>query len=301
MATTNKTLKMQGLNKKNINTSQNTKSKIKEFFVTFAIYAELIMVSAIVLVPILWIIGSSFNQGSSLASSTMFPENPTLKHYRTLLTETNYIRWYINTFKIAVIHMILSVCLSTSMGYIFARFRFKGKKVALISILVIQMFPGFMAMTALYVLFFTFNLLDNHWALILCYAAGQIPINTWLIKGYLNSIPRELDESAMLDGASKIQTFTHIIFPLVKPIVSFVAVTAFMTPWMDFIFPRLIISTNSNLTLAVGLFDMITGDTQNSYTMFAAGAVLVAVPITIAYISLQKYLIEGITAGASKG
>jgi len=301
MATTTKSLGMQGAGKRKIDTSQNTKSKIKEFFITFAIYAELIIVSIIVLFPILWIVGSSFNPGSSLASSSMFPENPTLKHYRTLLTETNYIRWYANTFKIAIIHMTLSICLSTSMGYVFGRFKFKGKKVALLSVLVVQMFPSFMAMTALYVLFLTFNLLDNHWALILCYAAGQIPMNTWLIKGYLSSIPKELDESAMLDGASKIQIFTKIIFPLIKPIVSFVAVTTFMTPWMDFIFPRLIISTNENLTLAVGLFDMISGETQNNYTMFAAGAVLVAVPITIAYVGLQKYLIEGITAGASKG
>jgi len=299
MTTTIKTLKTHGLDKKSHR--ENTKSKVKEVLTTVFIYAQLILMSLVVLVPIIWIIGSSFNPGTSLATSTIFPKNPTLQHYIHLLTETNYVRWYGNTFKIAIIHMILSVFLSTSMGYVFGRFVFKGKKVALLTVLVLQMFPSFMAMTALYVLFLTFNLLDNHWALIMCYAAGQIPMNTWLIKGYLNSIPSELDESAMLDGASKLQIFAKIIFPLIKPIVSFVAVTAFMTPWMDFIFPRLIISTNENLTLAVGLFDMINGDSQNSYTIFAAGAVLVAVPITIAYVTLQRYLIEGITAGANKG
>lgn len=283
------------------NTRQNTASKIKELFVTILIYGQLILVSLIVLIPILWIIGSSFNPGTSLASSSMFPENPTLRHYSNLITETNYLRWYWNTLKIALIHTTLSVFLSTTMGYIFGRFVFKGKKVALLTMLVLQMFPSFMAMTALYVLFLTFNLLDNHWALILVYSAGQIPVNTWLIKGYLGSIPKELDESAMLDGATKLQIFTHIILPLIKPIVSFVAVTAFMAPWMDFIFPRLIISSNANLTLAVGLFDLISSTGENNYTMFAAGAVLVAVPITIVYIAMQKYLIEGITAGASKG
>jgi len=231
----------------------------------------------------------------------MIPENPTLRHYVTLFRETDYLRWYWNTFKIAVIHTILSIFLSTSMGYIFSRFVFKGKKIALISMLVLQMFPSFMAMVALYVLFLNFGLLDTHLALILVYSAGQIPVNTWLIKGYLTSIPKELDESAMLDGATKLQTFTKIIFPLVKPIVSFVGVTAFMTPWMDFIFPRLIISSSSNQTLAVGLFNMISGLDTNDYTVFAAGAVLVALPITILYIVMQKFLIEGITAGASKG
>ena len=268
----------------------NTMSKIKEISYTILIYLELIFMCIIVLFPIVWIVGSSFNQGSSLATATPFPENPTIEHYFRLFKETNFAQWYLNTLKIAVINMILSVALSTSMGYIFARFRFKGKKPALISVLVLQMFPSFMGMTALYILFLTFNMLDNHWALILCYAAGQIPMNTWLIKGYLGSIPKELDESAMIDGATKAQ-----------PIISFVAVTQFMAPWMDFIFPRMIISTNSKLTLAVGLYDMINGQNQNNFTMFAAGCVLVAVPITILYVSMQRFLIEGITAGANKG
>lgn len=206
----------------------NTMSKIKEISYTILIYLELIFMCIIVLFPIVWIVGSSFNQGSSLATATPFPENPTIEHYFRLFKETNFAQWYLNTLKIAVINMILSVALSTSMGYIFARFRFKGKKPALISVLVLQMFPSFMGMTALYILFLTFNMLDNHWALILCYAAGQIPMNTWLIKGYLGSIPKELDESAMIDGATKAQIFFKIIFPLAQPIISFVAVTQFM-------------------------------------------------------------------------
>lgn len=286
--------------KKN-NTSQNTLAKIKEIIVTISLYLMLILLSLIVLIPIIWIVGSSFNPGSTLSSASMFPENPTLRHYVALFRDTDYLLWYWNTLRIAVIHTTLSVFLSTSIGYVFSRFVFKGKKVALITMLVLQMFPSFMAMVALYVLFLEFGLLDTHLALILVYSAGQIPVNTWLIKGYLTSIPKELDESAMLDGATKLQTFTKIIFPLVKPIVSFVAVTAFMTPWMDFIFPRLIIRSSENQTLAVGLFNMITGLDTNDYTVFAAGAVLVALPITILYIAMQKFLIEGITAGASKG
>lgn len=298
-----KSLKVNSVNAQKSKTSstQNTISKVKEILYTILIYAELIFMCLVVLFPVVWIVGSSFNQGTSLAGATPIPENPTIVHYIELFEKTNFAKWYLNTFKIAIINMCFSVFLSTTMGYIFARFRFKGKKPALISILVLQMFPTFMGMTALYILFLTFGLLDNHWALILCYAAGQIPYNTWLIKGYMNSIPKELDESAMLDGATKGQIFFKIMFPLIQPIVSFVAVTTFMTPWMDFIFPRLIISSNEKLTLAVGLYDMISGKSQNNFTMFAAGCVLVAVPITLVYVCMQKFLIEGMTAGANKG
>ena len=281
--------------------SQNKAAKIKDRLVTIFLYSQLVLVCLIVLIPIFWIIGSSFSPGSTLASASIFPTNPTLRHYIGLFTETNYLNWYWNTFKIAIIHTVFSIFLSTSIAYIFARFAFKGKKVALITMLVLQMFPSFMAMVALYVLFLTFGLLDTHWALILIYSAAQIPFNTWLIKGYMTSIPKELDESAMLDGATKLQIFTKIIFPLITPIVSFVGVTTFITPWMDFIFPRLILSSDANQTLAVGLFNMIVGMETNDYTMFAAGAVLVALPITILYVVMQKFLIEGMTAGASKG
>jgi len=178
---------------------------------------------------------------------------------------------------------------------------FRGKKSSLLTILVMQMFPSFLGMTALYVLFLTFGLLDSHWALILLYSAGAIPGNTWLLKGYLNSIPKELDESAMLDGASKSQVFLKIILPLIRPMVSFFAIGAFMGPWMDFIFPRLILSSNENLTLAVGLHGMITGNANNLYTRFAAGAVLVAIPLTIMFIAVQKHMVEGLSAGATKG
>jgi len=282
-------------------TSQNTRAKFKEFATKVFLYSVLILLSVIVLFPLLWIIGSSFNPGSTLASSSMFPSEPTLRHYVFLFRETNYLNWYWNTLKIATIHTIISIFLSTSMGYVFSRFKFKGKKIALIGMLILQMFPSFMTMVALYVLFLNFGLLDTHFALILIYSAAQIPFNTWLIKGYLTSIPKELDESAMLDGASKLQIFSRIIFPLAKPIVSFVGVTAFIAPWMDFIFPRFIISSSQNQTLAVGIFNMIHGNDTNDYTVFAAGAVLVAVPITILYIAMQKFLIEGITAGANKG
>lgn len=263
-------------------------------------YAILIIVALLVLVPILWIIGSSFNNSDSLYSATIFPKNPTISHYKELFQDTDYKYWYLNTLKIAICNMIISVIITMLTSYVFSRFNFRGKKTGLLTIMILQMFPGFMGMIAMYNILSQLHMLDSHIGLILTYAAGQIPYNTWLVKGYLSSIPKSFDDAAKLDGATNFQIFSRIIVPVIKPIITFVAMTQFMAPWMDFIFPRLIISSEKKKTLAIGLFEMVSGETNNKFTTFAAGAVLVALPITILYVSLQKYLIQGVTAGANK-
>ncbi len=273
---------------------------VRDVLATFGVYALLIFMALLVLTPIVWIIGASFNPMSSLLSATAFPENPTVLHYVKLIKETKFVYWYANTLKIALINMAISVVLTSMTSYVFSRFRFKGKRTGLLSILILQMFPSFMGMMATYNILWQLNLLDTHFGLILTYAAGQVPYNTWLVKGYLSNIPRSLDEAAKLDGASNLRIFTQIILPLMKPILIFVALSQFITPWMDFIFPRMILSSPEKKTLAIGLYDMINANTNNNFTTFAAGAILVAVPITILYVCLQKYLIQGVTAGANK-
>ena len=287
------------------NSASNLPARRKKFsardvFATFGVYALLIFMALLVLTPIVWIIGASFNPMSSLLSATAFPENPTVLHYVKLIKETKFVYWYANTLKIALINMAISVVLTSMTSYVFSRFRFKGKRAGLLSILILQMFPSFMGMMATYNILWQLNLLDTHFGLILTYAAGQVPYNTWLAKGYLANIPRSLDEAAKLDGASNLRIFTQIVLPLMKPILIFVALSQFITPWMDFIFPRMILSSPEKKTLAIGLYDMINANTNNNFTTFAAGAILVAVPITILYVCLQKYLIQGVTAGANK-
>ena len=287
------------------NSASNLPARRKKFsardvFATFGVYALLIFMALLVLTPIVWIIGASFNPMSSLLSATAFPENPTVLHYVKLIKETKFVYWYANTLKIALINMAISVVLTSMTWYVFSRFRFKGKRAGLLSILILQMFPSFMGMMATYNILWQLNLLDTHFGLILTYAAGQVPYNTWLVKGYLANIPRSLDEAAKLDGASNLRIFTQIVLPLMKPILIFVALSQFITPWMDFIFPRMILSSPEKKTLAIGLYDMINANTNNNITTFAAGAILVAVPITILYVCLQKYLIQGVTAGANK-
>ena len=289
-----------GKNKNKIRAVRSPLYLLSEGVKTITTYAFLILIALMVLVPIVWIVGSSFNSSSSLMSATAIPKNPTLKHYVELLEETKFKFWYINTLKIALINMIISVTITLLTSYVFSRFNFKGKKAGLLTILVMQMFPSFMGMMAVYNILSQLGLLNSHLGLILTYAAGQIPYNTWLVKGYLSNVPRSLDEAAKIDGASSIHIFRKLILPLCKPIITFVALSQFMAPWMDFIFPRMILSSDEKKTLAIGLFDLIAGDTNNNFTMFAAGAVLVAVPITILYLSMQKYLIQGIMAGANK-
>ena len=280
--------------------ARRKKFSARDIFATFGVYALLIFMALLVLTPIVWIIGASFNPISSLLSATAFPENPTVLHYVKLIKETKFVYWYANTLKIALINMAISVVLTSMTSYVFSRFRFKGKRAGLLSILILQMFPSFMGMMATYNILWQLNLLDTHFGLILTYAAGQVPYNTWLVKGYLANIPRSLDEAAKLDGASNLRIFTQIVLPLMKPILIFVALSQFITPWMDFIFPRMILSSPEKKTLAIGLYDMINANTNNNFTTFAAGAILVAVPITILYVCLQKYLIQGVTAGANK-
>ncbi|MCD5415064.1 MAG: sugar ABC transporter permease [Clostridiales bacterium] len=268
-------------------------------FKTF-IYFLLISIAVIVILPLLWLVGSSLNPGMSLFGSTMFPENPTFMHYRNLFFETDYLLWYKNTLKIATSNMLLSVVLTTLTAYAFSRFRFKGRKITLMAMLVLQMFPGFMAMTAIFVLLLHLGLLNTHMGLILVYAGGQIPFNTWLAKGYFDGIPRSLDEAAKIDGASSFTIFIKIILPLARPIITFIALTNFIAPWMDFIFPRLILRTACQRTLALGLYDMATGQQATHFTLFAAGAILVAIPVTLLFLYLQKHIVEGLTKGAVK-
>ena len=169
--------------------------------------------------------------------NTLWPKTLTFKLFIFLTKETNFWTWYRNTLGIAVINMIIGTIIITGASYVFARYSFKGKKAGLLAILVLQAFPSFMGLIAMYVLFWKFGLLGKPLALSILYIGGSIPGNLWLIKGFLSQIPKDLDESAMIDGASKVKIFTYIILPLAVPILTFVAVSMFMGPWMDYMLP----------------------------------------------------------------
>lgn len=186
-------------------------------------------------------------------------------------------------------------------AYAFSRYRFKGRKYGLYAFLLLQMFPVLMAMVAIYILLNTIGLIDTLWGLIIVYVGGSIPMNAFLVKGYFDTIPKSLDESAKMDGAGHFRIFFQILLPLAKPILAVVALFNFMAPFMDFILPRIILRSPQNFTLALGLYNFVNSQFSNNFTRFAAGAILIALPIAAVYLYLQKYLITGLSAGATKG
>lgn len=284
----------------------------KNFLGRALVYGEIALVAIIVIVPVVYIFGMAFANLRSSIPNRLWPENPSFEAFKYLFNDTNYLKWYWNTLKIALINMFVGTILITGAAYVFARFSFKGKKAGLLTILVLQAFPSFMGLIAMYVLFWKFGLLGKPTALSILYIGGSIPGNLWLIKGFLTQIPKDLDESAMIDGANKLQIFFRIILPLAVPILTFVAVSMFMGPWMDYMLPGYLLQfypegapvdydVTNQWTLAVGLFKLINDLNYQHYSAFAAGALIVGIPIATLYMAFQKYLIEGIMAGATKG
>ena len=274
----------------------------KEWFFGIIIHLWLFTMIFIVIVPVMWVVGTSFSTSTSIAELGILPSVPTLKNYKELFEETQYALWYKNTLTIAVLTMVCTSLLNMFTAFIFARFPFKGRKPLLMFIMLFQMFPSFLALVAIYVICLNFGLLDNIYTLVLIYTAGSIPGNIFLARGFLLNVPRSLDEAAYIDGASKFQVFVHVVLPMSVPILSFLALTAFMGPWFDYILPRMLLSSNQNYTLAIELFNW-TDSVSSLYNIprFAAGSMLIAVPIAALQIIFQRFLVTGITAGANKG
>ncbi|MBM7539984.1 sugar ABC transporter permease [Amphibacillus cookii] len=277
--------------------------KLKNTIEMIGVYSVFGFMSIMILYPLLWALGMSLNEGTSLYSSSIIPENWSLVHYQWLFTDpnSNYVNWYKNSMIVSGSNAILSVIMTSLVAYAFSRYKFVGRKAGLYTFLILQMFPAMMAMVALYILLNLIGLLDTLSGLILIYVGGQIPFNAWLVKGYLDTIPRELDESARIDGAGHLTVFVKIILPLAKPILAVVALFNFMTPLFDFLLPSIILHSQKNYTIALGLFNFINDQFSNNFTRFAAGAMLIAIPVSIIYLFLQKYLISGLTSGGTKG
>lgn len=276
--------------------------KTKNRLELLVIYFIIGIMTVIIFYPLIWTVGMSFNQGTSLYSSTLIPENFSLDHYRWLFSEdSDYLLWYKNSLIVSVANAIGSVVLTSLVAYAFSRYKFVGRKNGLYVFLLLQMFPVMMAMVALYIFLNMLGLLDTLTGLILIYLGGQIPFNAWLVKGYFDTIPRELDEAARIDGAGHLRVFWSVMLPLAKPILAVVALFNFMAPLFDFLLPTIVLSSEENYTLAVGLYNFINDQFANNFTRFAAGSVLIAVPIAAVYLFLQRYLISGLASGGTKG
>ncbi|MDF0726978.1 sugar ABC transporter permease [Cytobacillus sp. S13-E01] len=278
-------------------------AKLKSKIEVSLIYLFLLIMFVIIAYPLLWTIAMSLNPGTSLYSASIIPERITFEHYRWLFFDpkSDYLIWYKNSIFVAVINSFVSVFITALIAYAFSRYRFVGRKYGLYAFLILQMFPSLMAMVALYILLNMLGLLNTLWGLILIYVGGQIPFNAWLVKGYFDTIPKELDEAARMDGAGHFGVFFKIMLPLAKPILAVVALFNFMAPFTDYLLPSIVIRDADKFTLALGLFNFINDKFSNNFTVFAAGSILIALPIALVFLFLQKYLISGLTAGGTKG
>jgi arabinogalactan oligomer/maltooligosaccharide transport system permease protein len=273
--------------------------------IDWLIYIGLSLLSIVWLLPIAWLVLSSFRAEPGAFTNYILPKAYTFDNYIKLFTETdlfNYPQWYANTFQVAVFSCIISTLFVLMVSYTMSRLRFKARKPLMNLMLILGMFPGFMSMVAVYHILKTIGLDQSLISLVLVYSGGA-GLGYYIAKGFFDTIPRSLDEAALLDGATKNDVFWKITIPLSKPIIIYTVLMSFIAPWVDFIFVSVIMKDNyDKYTIALGLYQMITRENIFKYfTQFCAGAVLIAIPITILFIIMQKYYVEGVTGGSVKG
>jgi len=280
----------------------------KRLALIFRIVLAIIML-IFALFPIIWIISASFNPTNSLVGQPLIPEHPTLDNYRELLTSTihPYKRWYINSLGITIVVTILGTTITTLAAYAFSRFRFKTRKPLLQSVLLIQVFPNFLNMVALFLILQQLGrVMDNfglntYGGLLLVYLGGVLGANTWLTKGYFDSIPRDLDEAAKVDGASGWQIFYDVLLPLVRPILVVVGLLTFIGTYSEYVLAKVLLTDKSMYTLAVGLNSMVSNQFAQNWGVFSAGALLATLPTLLLFLVFQRFLVGGLTAGSVKG
>ena len=260
-----------------------------------------ILISITVIYPLVYVVSGAFGPGNNIADIDIkpFSKGFTLEHFIYLFTETDYGHWFMNTLKISVATSVLTLFVTALSAYVFSRFRFTLKRSLMMALLVLQVFPSFVGMIAIYVILHRIGGLDTLWGLVLVYVAGNIPYNTWMVKSYIDTIPKSLDEAARIDGASHFRIWATIVMPVAKPILVFLGITSFTGPWMDFIFPKMVLRSVEKQTLALGLFSFVT-DKKNDFTTFAAGALIIAVPFVIFFIVTQKAMMMSMGAAAVK-
>lgn len=268
------------------------------------VYGVLTVLALIWIAPIVYLFILSFRKEGGAYTTYLLPKEYTLDNYKLLFTDTslfNYPQWYANTLLVAVLSCIISTVMILMISYAFSRLRFTSRAKFMNLGLILGMFPGFMSMVAVYHLLKVMGLAQSLLSLVLVYSASSA-LGYFIAKGFFDTIPRSLDEAATIDGANRNQIFWKIILPLSKPIVVYTALTSFIAPWADFIFVSVIMKDNyDNFTVALGLYQMLSRENIYRYfTRFCAGAVLVAIPITLLFMILQRYYVSGVTGGAVK-
>ncbi|MDA3810521.1 MAG: ABC transporter permease subunit [Spirochaetaceae bacterium] len=260
------------------------------------------------LIPFLWIVATSFNGAKSLLGANLIPSSLTLSNYIELLSSKtlNYSQWFFNSLKVSFISVLLIVFLTSLAAYVLSRFRFKSKKYLLFGIMILNVFPGILAMIAIFSMlqqlgtYIPFLGLNTHGGLIAIYVAGAMSINVLMVKSYIDTIPIEIDESALVEGASYWQTFWIMIFPMIRPIIVTVAILAFMATYGDFIIANILLKGNDKITVMVGIFQFTQQRFDTDWGVVMAGTVIAALPALIIFFIAQRHIIDGLTAGSVK-
>jgi ABC-type maltose transport system permease subunit len=281
-----------------------------------------ILAAVFALVPIIFVVSAALNPTNTVSGASLIPNRITFDHFAALFNDPfhPWPLWMVNSFTVATITSVIVVGLCALAAYSFSRFRFRGRRLGLISLVIVQLFPNLLAIVALFLLLqavgkalpetlavggITLPIprlgLNSLGGLILIYIGGALGFNTWLMKAYFDTVPFDLDESARVDGASHFQAFRYVVLPLVRPILAVIAILTFIGTYSDFLFARVILSDASNYTLAVGMTLFIQGEFSRQWGVFAAAAVIGALPIVATFLVLQRQLIGGLSSGGVKG
>ncbi|NBY51970.1 MAG: sugar ABC transporter permease [Actinobacteria bacterium] len=273
-------------------------------------HAIALLAIAFALFPLIWMASASFDQLGKINTQSLIPQYRGLDNYRLLWENPDqpYWRWMRNSVLIASINAVVQLAIGATAAYALSRFRYRGRKTTLMTILIIQMFPQLLAVTAFYVILadlresIPFMDFGNPIALLVIFAGGALGINAWMLKGFFDSIPSEIDESAKIDGASHGQIYVRIILPLALPMLSVVALLSFIGTMNEFLLTSVILGGNQDsITLAVGMRQFIETDFQENWGAFAAGALIATLPVMLLFIWLQRFVVSGLTAGSLKG
>ena len=273
---------------------------------------------AVALFPVVYIVSSSFNSSSSLQTAQVIPTHVTLHNFGDLLhnnvtantgakQDVPYPRWFLNSMLIAGLTALFTTMLGALAAYAFSRFRFKGRRIGMLFLLLIQMFPQFVAVAAIYLIVLNLGAifpqvgLDKQAAVIVVYLGGAMGVQAWLMKGFFDTIPTELDESARVDGATPAQIFWGVVLPLAAPVLAVVALISFVFTLNEFVIASAILQTTNHLTLPVGMYHLISDQYDKTWGPFTAGALLAALPVSLLFMFLQRWIVSGLTAGSVKG
>ena len=268
-----------------------------------------IVAAVFALFPLVYVISAAFNADQSLSGSSLIPREVTLDNFRTLFTDesTHYARWYLNSMLVAVATSFFTVFLGALAAYAFSRFRFRGRRMGLLTLLLIQMFPQVLALVAIYLIVLRTGQvfprlgLNTLTAVVLVYLGGAMGVNAWLMKGFFDTIPAELDESARVDGATPAQIFWGVVLPLAAPVLAVVGILSFVGTLNEFILAKSLLQTTDNYTLPVGLQNYIDQQYSERWGPFAAGVLLAALPVMVIVMSFERFFLRGLTQGADKG